>query len=76
MSKKTHWVHVGDNITDMRSEEQKRKEAKKAFKVGLALQKMKTDKPKIEGDKPFYAKKKKKENPDGQKSSEDIESGM
>lgn len=37
---------------------------------------MKTEKPKIEGDKPFYAKKKKKENPDGQKSSEDIESGM
>lgn len=77
MSKKTHWVHVGDNITDMRSEEQKKKDAKKAFKVGLALQRMKTDKPKLDGsDKPFYAKKKKKENPDGQKSSEEIESGM
>lgn len=76
MSKRTHWEKVADNITDFRTEDQKKRDRLKAFKVGLALEKMKTEKPKIEGDKPFYAKKKKKENPDGQKSSEDIESGM
>ena len=76
MSKRTHWEKVADNIIDFRTEDQKKRDRLKAFKVGLALEKMKTEKPKIEGDKPFYAKKKKKENPDGQKSSEDIESGM
>lgn len=47
MSKKTHWEHVGNNIQDMRTEEQKKKDRRKAFKDWMAIQRMKTVKPKF-----------------------------
>lgn len=47
MSKRTHWKHVGNNIEDFRTKEEKEKARKKAFKVGMAIDRMKTVKPKF-----------------------------
>jgi hypothetical protein len=45
MSKRTHWKRIGNNIEDFRTEEEKEKARKKAFKVGMAIDRMKTVKP-------------------------------
>lgn len=47
MSKKTHWIHIGNNIEDFRTEEEKRRDKAKAFKIGMAIQRMKVNKPKF-----------------------------
>lgn len=47
MSKRTHWKRIGNNIEDFRTEEEKEKARKKAFKVGMAIDRMKTVKPKF-----------------------------
>jgi len=47
MSKRTHWKRIGNNIEDFRTEEEKEKARKKAFKVGMAIDRMKTAKPKF-----------------------------
>jgi hypothetical protein len=46
-SKNTHWVRIGNNIHDFRTEEEKARDKRKAFKVGLAIDRMKTVKPKF-----------------------------
>lgn len=46
-SKRTHWKWIGSNIEDFRTEEQKKKDKHKAFKSEMAVQRMKTNKPKF-----------------------------
>ena len=47
MSKRTHWKHIANNIEDYRTREEKEKDRRKAFKIGMAIDKMKTVKPKF-----------------------------
>lgn len=46
-SKRTHWKWIGSNIEDFRTEEQKKKDRRKAFKSEMVVQRMKTNKPKF-----------------------------
>ena len=46
-SKNTHWRRIGNNIQDFRTEEEKARDRKKAFKVGMTIDRMKTVKPKF-----------------------------
>ena len=46
-SKRTHWKWIGSNIEDFRTEEQKKKDRRKAFKSEMAVQRMKINKPKF-----------------------------
>ena len=47
MSKRTHWKHIANNIEDYRTREEKEKDRRKAFKIGMAIDRMKTVKPKF-----------------------------
>ena len=47
MSKRTHWKNIGNNIEDFRTEEEKAQARKKALKDGMAIDRMKTVKPKF-----------------------------
>ena len=63
MSKKTHWRFVASNALDTRTKEEKEKYQQKQFKWGLALERMRVNKPSFTENKPFYdnGKKKKQE---------------
>ena len=46
-SKNTRWKFIGSNIENEKTREEKEKARKKDFKIGLALDRMKTEKPKF-----------------------------
>ena len=50
-SKNTHWKRMGSNIEDMRSREEKITDRRKSFYDGLAIDRMKTNKPSFKNSK-------------------------
>ena len=47
MSKKTRWERFGNNIENERTREEKRLDQIRSFRAGLAIDRMKTVKPKF-----------------------------
>ncbi len=43
----TKWKHIGSNIEDIRTEDEKKRDKIKAFKSWMAIDRMKTAKPKF-----------------------------